>query len=300
MLCKKCGAKIPDGASFCEKCGKPIQDIAKKRKKKGVIIGGCVGVLVLVVVTIGILFVTGMMGDKKDGVQANADILVSQESPSVTEEEVTGIEAEKKNEQESQETDADNARDKAWEAFEAYKADIEYEYKTIEQEYEETLEEEEDTTAVSLEDYKRVHGYNMIYLDEDDYPELIVYDSYMTSLAKNYIWTYKNGVITKMEDFMDISSYQERQGYFYHLQHGLSGLECTELISQMKGISVTEVITKEWESDGDSEEWEVFEKLDGYQILAEKAEIGSSTWIDITDFANTIDEAFTNLLEKNK
>lgn len=291
--CKKCGAEIPEGVNFCEKCGNSVGQAPKQKSgKKKWVIAISSGVIVLAVGIVGGLFATGVIGGKDNVVQTSTDTADIQETPSVSGEAVGNAEAEGQNGKESQKTDVADARDKAWEAFEAYKADIESEYKTVEQEYENAYEEDEDTTTASLEDYKRVHGYCMIYLDSDDYPELIVYDSYMTSLAKNYIWTYKSGTINKIEDFIYINSYQERQGYFYHLMHGESGMECTEAISQLNGISSTDLIQEEWSADGDDEAGEVFGKVYGDQKLAEKAELASGTWTDIAGFAGTIDEAF--------
>lgn len=274
MLCKKCGAKIPDGASFCEKCGKPIQDIAKKRKKKGVIIGGCVGVLVLVVVTIGILFVTGMMGDKKDGVQANADILVSQESPSVTEEEVTGIEAEKKNEQESQETDADNARDKAWEAFEAYKIYVEQK--------ERDEAESEEGYAGDEEEYEEELMFAFIYLDSDDYPELLWGMNQGTGYME--VYTYKNGeVISTGFSGGTYFSYKERRNYIYCST--FSG-EPSQTYAVIQGAAVKELYSESSQNAEELKSAKEIAKITGV------SELSVDDW-NTPNLFETIDEAFT-------
>lgn len=113
--CKKCGAEIQDDDRFCKKCGNPTQDIPKK---KGIIIGGCVGVIVLVAVAGG-LFATGIIGDKGEVVQTNNNAAVQQESLGVTGQAVSGnsiegTETDNQNEgQEENEVDEYSANEKS-------------------------------------------------------------------------------------------------------------------------------------------------------------------------------------------
>lgn len=119
MYCKKCGAEIQDEDRFCKKCGNPTQDIPKKKRKKGIIIGGCAGGIVLVVT--GILFATGIIGSRSEVAPTNNNTVVQQVSPGVTGQAVSGNPVEgtetgnqkEKAGQEKQETDKYSANEQS-------------------------------------------------------------------------------------------------------------------------------------------------------------------------------------------
>lgn len=66
MLCKNCGAPIPDGYTFCPKCGIPITEGSKKSKSGVGIIIGVLGALLVVAIIVIVLFATGVFGSKSD------------------------------------------------------------------------------------------------------------------------------------------------------------------------------------------------------------------------------------------
>lgn len=76
MFCEKCGSEIPKGARFCEKCGSPVEPEAQRKKDsphKKWIFGGIIGGVALVsVVTVGVLFATGILGDNKETIQTSS------------------------------------------------------------------------------------------------------------------------------------------------------------------------------------------------------------------------------------
>ena len=58
MFCNKCGAQLPDNATFCSKCGAPISNAfqtaqqpsqAKPKNNKPIIIGLSVAIVVLLI-----------------------------------------------------------------------------------------------------------------------------------------------------------------------------------------------------------------------------------------------------------
>ena len=70
MVCKKCGSKVPENASFCPMCGHTLQEqqgsmsMTQETKRTLMIGGGIVGIIVLIGVSI-LLFVLKENGDSE-------------------------------------------------------------------------------------------------------------------------------------------------------------------------------------------------------------------------------------------
>lgn len=283
--CKKCGAEIPEGAGFCEKCGSSIQG---NTKRKGIIIGSCVGVIALVAVVVGVLFAMGVFGEKADVVQTNTDAAVSQGGISVTGEAVGGTEGETPSEQESPVPDAGDARDKAWEAYVAYKAFL----KGREKEYEENHQEDE----ISYEESYGNNQYSLIHLDSDEYPELIVFDS-LSTVENHFLYTYKNGEVIDTGFVATDVYYKEREGYIFDYSRHTIGTT-SDNVYVLKGTYMENVYGNNYESEWDksqkNSDYKIEEHFDSPDKVAEKCGIIGG-W-DEPVYGENIDEAYTQFL----
>lgn len=279
--CKKCGAELPDGASFCEKCGNPIQGTAKKSKKKKLIVCGCVGVIVLAIAVTGVLYATGMIGGKGEAVQADVDTVVPTEMPSVTEEAIGGTEADS---QAEQKTDVSDARDKAWEAYVAYKAYLGGQ-QDKEREDEEYTDEDDGQTQFSL-----------IYLDEDEYPELIVFRTQAT-VDNHFLYTYKNGAVVDTEFTATDILYKERQDYIFDYSRYTLGTT-HDIVQVLKGEDMETVYENlyelEVEKSMEDSDYNIEEHFDSPEKVADKCGVAGG-WDEPVYGAN-IDEAYTQFL----
>ncbi|MCM1236148.1 MAG: zinc-ribbon domain-containing protein, partial [Ruminococcus flavefaciens] len=99
--CKKCGAELPEGVSFCEKCGNPVGQVPKqgKGKKKWVIAISSGVVIILAVAIVGVLFAKDVIGGTDNAVQTDAGTVVSTETPSASGEKVQSEKQSDNNEQ---------------------------------------------------------------------------------------------------------------------------------------------------------------------------------------------------------
>ena len=78
--CIHCGAEISKRAKFCEKCGASVEPELQEPKEgvshKKWILGGIIGGVVFVsVVTVGVLFATGILGGKEEIMQTSAGVM---------------------------------------------------------------------------------------------------------------------------------------------------------------------------------------------------------------------------------
>ena len=71
MFCEKCGHELTDDSVFCENCGSPVEGsgISKEKGTKKWLIGGICGGVATVLVVIGVLFVTGVLGEDSSGIE---------------------------------------------------------------------------------------------------------------------------------------------------------------------------------------------------------------------------------------
>lgn len=277
--CKKCGAELPEGASFCEKCGNHIQETVKKSKKW--IICGCMGVMVLAIVVTGVLFAKAMIGGKDEAVQANIDTVVPTETPSVTGEAIGGTEVDS---QAEQKTDVSNERDKAWEAYVAYKA------------YLGGREDKEREDEEYTDDYDEQSQFSLIYLDEDAYPELIVFRSQAT-VDNHFLYTYKNGAVVDTEFTATDILYKKRQGYIFdYSRHTLGTTH--DIVQVLKGEYTESVYENfyeaEFEKSMEDSDYNIEDYFDSSDKVAEKCEI-TGGWNEPIYGAN-IDEAYAQFL----
>lgn len=104
--CKECGTAVPDRACYCNKCGYAFGEIPdSKNDRKLLKIKISVGIILILVITVFILFVTGIIGNKKNMEleTESADMLQQQEqaeNPSVRESPVIEDDSSDKREEE--------------------------------------------------------------------------------------------------------------------------------------------------------------------------------------------------------
>lgn len=275
--CKKCGAELPESAVFCEKCGNPVGGMQKQGNgKKKWILAISSGVIILAVATVGVLFAMGVIGGKDDVVQTDADATVPQGVSSVTGEAVSNTEELEGNKQKDA-LENSNSEDMEWEAYVAYKA-----YLDGENEKEEDSGYFEEGTSNNIQ-------YAFLYLDEDDYPELVKID-HGSRAGESYVYTYKKGEVSVAFIENTIYFYQEKRGIIYGSfwnASGMSGLECIyEFESQNSYIQEKVSHTIE-----DVEGWSPEE---GRIKLAKEIGIESGHWSDI-ECKDSLEEAYIRL-----
>lgn len=72
--CIHCGAEILDEAKFCGNCGKEVKQVSgKSTTKKPLIIGGCIGIVLVSIIVVS-LFVTGLIGGKDAAIPTDAKL----------------------------------------------------------------------------------------------------------------------------------------------------------------------------------------------------------------------------------
>lgn len=286
--CKKCGAEIPEGVNFCEKCGNPVGQVPKQGNgKKKWIFAISSGVIILAVAMVGVLFATGVIGGKDNVVETSTDTADIQETPSVTGEAAADTE-ELEGDKQKDALENGNAKDMAWEAYVAYKAYITAGKDTG------NYEEDSDEEDTEIEDYD---CYALFFLDSDNYPELMVW--YGRARSGGCLYTYKNGEVIKTE--MEAATgflYREREGYVYHYFKE-SGF-FNEYMSCLEGSYCRELYSCEVDDDVGK----------GADNIAKELGIGTGEWKDELEsgwsgpsnggYCTTIDEAYTQLLSKNK
>lgn len=296
--CKKCGSEIPEGVSFCETCGNPVGQAPKQGsgKKKWILAIGS-GVIILAVAVVGALFATGVIGGKDNVEETGTDTADVQETPSVTEE----AGAVGQDTQESQKSDVNVAEDRAYEAYVAYKDFIKQEYdEKIEEYYEESEEDEEDYDTLSfLKEEEECKSYALIYLDSDEYPELLILQTYARPIGGG-IYTYKDNEVEEISDIgfggSDIS-FQKKKGYIY--SRGWYTVEWTEGLDFYDGNSGQLLFNNTIPDNGENNYY-------GVEKVAELAGIdnnGEWTTLAFTDsedgsdlvWGENIDEAYTQL-----
>lgn len=284
--CKKCGAELPEGAGFCEKCGNPVGEAAKQGgSKKKWILAVSLGVIVLAAATVGTLAAIGVIGGKEDVAQTGAGVTTGQSG--VTGAAVSGGSVATVAPKEVPGEKDKSAEDAAWEAYNAYKA---------------YLKGRDETEDISDDVYYR---YALIYLDSDDYPELVEYCN-MPTVENIALYTYKNGEVTNTEFKSSGVSYKKRQGYLYDVcRH--SAVWAIDVVGELEGTRVTILFdggfTYNEMEDPDTklsatvnEEEVPVEEYD--KRLAEY--IGNENDWDAPEYFETIDEAFTILLKNLK
>lgn len=268
QYCKKCGMEIPEGASFCEKCGNPAGKVPGSRTgKKSVILGISVcGVLLLVA---GIFLLVA--GVKKDGEKPKQPI-----STSVAQKTEPGS------------RDRDTSEEKFWEAYEAYKAHIDKE------------REEWGDDQIPYDDY---HRYALIYLDSDDYPELV--DASSLALCGVGVYTYKNGnVVLTTEEMQSGIYYLERKGYLYEAGGDEGNYSAYEKIFIMESTAMRELIHKNYSDENANASG----KTIGAEKLAEELGISAEGWISVggeteskfVKWADTLEEACIIVQRKDR
>lgn len=287
--CKNCGTELAEGAGFCEKCGNPVGQMSKQGSgKKKWVLAISSGVVILAVAIVGGLFAMGVIGGKDKVVQTSTGTVDIQKTPSVTGEAVGGTE-ELEGSKQKDTSDNGNAEDMAWEAYVAYKAYIAAGKNSV------NYEGDSDEEDSEIEDD---NCYALIYLDSDDYPELVVW--YARARSGGCLYTYKNGEVIKTEiDGVTCFSYREREGYVYHYFNE-SGI-FNEYMSCLEGSYARELYSFEGDVD---------DKGKGVDKIAEELGISAGEWRDELDsgwsgpsnggYCDTIDEAYTQLLSRNK
>lgn len=82
MFCEKCGSEIPKGAKFCEKCGFQVESAKQEEKvdnphKKWTFWGITGGMVFVSIVTVGVLFATGILRNNKESIRMSTDVMQS-------------------------------------------------------------------------------------------------------------------------------------------------------------------------------------------------------------------------------
>lgn len=305
--CKKCGAEMPEGASFCEKCGNPVGKITKqgKGKKKWILVAGS-GVIILAVATVGALFATGIIGGKDKAVKTSTDTANVQGTPSVTGEAIADTE-ELEGDKQKDVLENSNSEDMAWEAFQAYKKLIDDKREIYNEEYEEANKDSEDY-EYDRDYYNDEHKFLLAYIDNDEYPELLV------ERRESILWvyTYKNDIVaeaTSIESagYGGLSSYFERSGYMYITDGGSDWRE--EEIYKLEETEVRKIYSNFISKDINTGEYTT--ELLGEEKILEQKGIAGSVWTPTSIYdeenelwnelwSNTIDEAYTQFLNRNK
>lgn len=280
--CKKCGAEIPEGASFCERCGNPVNQVSQVTKKKHFFIGICI-IVVVAVSVIMVLFAIGVIGGRKKSDQTNHTGVAEKTDTPVQTESAEPEEPEQNN----QKSDIGDDEEMTREAYDAYKAYIE-----------EKKEERE-------EDSEEIYQYALFYLDSDDYPELLEHCN-MPTVGNITLYTYKDSGITNTEFYASAISYKEHQNYIYDAcRH--SALWGTDVVGILDGTSVMALFNGKYECDElEDPDKKISAAIDDKEVSAEEYEeqlagyIGNEADWESPEFFDSIDEAFTNLLKKNK
>lgn len=295
--CKKCGAEIPEGVSFCEKCGNPVGEVPKQGSgKKKWVFAISSGVIILAVAVVGGLYVTGIIGGKDNVVQTSTDTADIQETPSVTEDGAADTE-ELEGDKQKDASDNGNTEDMAWEAYVAYKAYMDAKINAALEEYNADYEYGDDS-YMDEDEYLKTSGYYyaLVYVDKDNYPELVV--NWKGAKSGVGLYTYKdsNVVETNITAASHIE-YKECEGYVYDMFNE-SGTYA-EYFGKMEDSYP--YLTTLFTDDGDY--------ISGIEDCPAKGAkqiekelgigIGTGTWNGI-DYSDTIDEAYTQLLSKNK
>lgn len=298
--CKKCGAELPESAVFCEKCGNPVGGMQKQGNgKKKWILAISSGVIILAVATVGVLFAMGVIGGKDDVVQTDADVTVPQGVSSVTGEAVSNTEELEGNKQKDA-LENSNSEDMEWEAFQAYKAYMDAKISAALEESNADYEYSDDS-YMDMEEYLQGFGYYyaLIYLDSDNYPEMVT--SWKGAKSGTSLYTYKNGNVVET----DISltghiEYKEREGYVYSIFNESGSY--FEVFSKMEDSYpyLTELYSNGGEYVSGIEE----SPAKGAGQIEKELGLKTQTeiWNEINweDCCSTIDEAYTQLLGRNK
>ncbi len=287
--CKKCGAEIPEGAGFCEKCGNPVGKTPEQEnsKKRWILAIGSGVVIILATVTVGVLYVTGILGGKKDeAVQVDADRVASTETPNVSGGAVKGAEESEGAEQEDT-SGSGNTEDMAWEAFQAYKILIDGDRDGWEEE-------------MLGSSYDSSHYFSLIYLDSDNYPELLVHQTAVRPADGN-IYTYKGSDAEEVSFFAGGTiAYQEKMGYIY--SRGWYTCDWTECMNLYNGDSASSLFNNTISDENDYYGVEEVARLVGVDNGREWITLdhdNSSEGSDIV-WGENIDEAYIQLLNRNK
>lgn len=282
--CKNCGTELAEGAGFCEKCGNPVGQMSKQGSgKKKWVLAISSGVIILAVATVGVLFAMGVIGGKDKVVQTSTDTADIQKTPSVTGEAV-GATEELEGSKQKDTSDNGNAEDMAWEAYVAYKA------------YLKGQEHEQDDIS-SEGSYDNVQ-YSLIYLDADDYPELIVFHSNPT-VDNHFLYTYKNGEVIDTGFIATDVYYKERQNYIYNYSRHTLGTT-GDYVYALKGTYMEDVYgnnyESEWEKSQKDSDYNIEEHFDSPDEVAEKCDI-TGGW-DEPVYGENIEEAYTQFLSR--
>lgn len=295
---------MPENVGICLECGTPADEkksaesnadtrAPRGRSKKLVI--GCIAMIFLIVIAaVGILFAIGGIGNK--GVAGRTE---TTESPVQAEAgqptEKAAAKAEKKTDQ------VREAEDKAWEAYKAYKKvtrkreedaeDAYYEAEDAEEEYDEYGGEDDDVNDLSF-DIRRIYQYAFIYLDADDYPEMLEWDLGST-VANKFLYTYKKGEVMQLDFQGNDISYRERFGYIHDVYRHSEGFG-VDNVAVLRGVQLKELFSKEYSYD----------ERDAYTIqgIAEEInmpKLGEGEWI-VPEYYETCSEAFVQLLKMNR
>lgn len=284
--CKKCGAELAEGVSFCEKCGNPVGQMPKRGKgKKKWILAISSGVIILAVAVVGGLFATGIIRGKGDVAETDTNTADIQETPGST----GGIVANTQEPEADKQKDSLNnndSKDMAWEAYVAYKAYLKGQ---------ENGNENEDEDEYSAE-YTDTRQISLVYLDEDDYPELIVFHSNPT-VDNHFLYTYKNGEVINTEYIATDIYYKKREGYIFNYSRHTIGTTC-DIVDVLKGTYTECVYRNNYESEleesMEDSDYKVEEHFDSPDEVAGKCGI-TGGW-DEPVYGENIDEAYTQLL----
>lgn len=283
--CKNCGAELAEGAAFCEKCGNPVGQMPKQGNgKKKWVIGIGSGVIILAAAIVGVLFAMDLIGGKDKVVQTNTDTVDVQQTSDVTGEAVGSTEESERSKQKDT-SENSNLKNQAWEAYVAYKA-----YLKGQKNVGELEDGNED------EEYIEQSQYSLIYLDEDNYPELIVFHS-MQTVENHFLYTYKNGEVFFTEFTATEIYYKERKGYIFDYSRHTIGTTW-DFVAVLKGINTESVYNNSYEAEMnksvEDSNYNLEEHFDSPDKVADQCGI-TGGW-DEPVYGENIDETYTQFL----
>ena len=311
MFCRNCGAKIPEGGSFCGSCGTPIKEEpvaggesqgkrpvmegqggekkidvsgearknnpnmgAQSKGRKPLIIGVCSGILLLAVGT-AILFATGVIGgkDKPEEVIAEAE------------------EPEKEKVADSREQQKESIEEKPVEEVKKPEQKESEQDMSLEEMANEAFEAYKAYIREKRYDEEGRYSYCLFYLDDDDYPELSIRFESGSTGDRYRLYVFQNGEVTETDfrGMNEFGMYKERSGYLYDVLFHTGTVSCN--VGILKGASV-EMLAEELYDCFNEDGKEVGTALE--KEFRKKFGISDGEWRHTADYA-TLEEAFEQL-----